>query len=188
MTRLTRHCCFNFLMFACSTLETYNRPSELCAKMRLFRIIGAAAVLLLGLTYCLLEGGHFFRFGHFFPFGLHADAIVRNADYGIPGISKVYEARLANFGITPVKVTVCDFIDDAMTHGTEVDASIEKWSLPAKRWEDIFKDAGQSSWCHPFPLGIVEAQVTTKKLWPLQSILGGEVAIAAYDVFAIGDR
>jgi hypothetical protein len=144
--------------------------------------------LLLALTYCLHEAGHFFRFGHFFPLGLHADVVVSKADYGIPGISKVYEAKLTNFGITLVKVTVCDFIDDAMMHGTEVGISIEKWSPLEKRWEDIFKDVGRSSWCHPFPLGIVEAQVTTKKLWPFQSTSGGQGAIAGYDAFAIGDR
>jgi hypothetical protein len=48
----------------------------------------------------------FFRFGHFFPLDLHADAVVSKADYGIPGISRAYNAKVTNFGITPVKVKV----------------------------------------------------------------------------------
>ena len=145
-------------------------------------------VCFLILAYCVLELVHVFRFGHFAPMGLHADVTVTKADYGIPGNSKAYEAKLTNFGIAPETVTVCDFIDDSMSHGTEVGNSIEKWDPNSKKWEDIFKDLDKSSWCRPSPLAIVKAQVTTKKLWPLQSVSGGEVAVAGYDIFAIGDK
>ncbi|HKW60942.1 MAG TPA: hypothetical protein VJN89_00230 [Candidatus Acidoferrum sp.] len=152
------------------------------------RKIGTLIVSILVSAFFLLELVHLIRFGHFLPPGLHADVLVRKADYGIPGISKTYQATLTNFGITPVRITVCDFIDDAMAHGIEVSYTLEKWDPLAKRWVDLFSDADKSSWCQPYPTGIVDGHVISKKLWPGQSISGSEGAIAAYDVFAIGDK
>jgi hypothetical protein len=68
-----------------------------------------AGVLILCVIQLQLQ--HFSRFRHFIPFGLHADVIVRNADLGIAGITKTYEAKLTNYGIFPASVTVCDFIE-----------------------------------------------------------------------------
>ena len=149
--------------------------------------IGLIAAALLVLPLSLLELGHLVRFGHFFPFGLHADLVVRKADYGIDGITKAYEAKLTNYGPTPVSVTVCDFIDDAMSHGALVGSTVEKWDPSSRRWGSIFKSE-KSAFCHPYPLGMVETHVVTKHLWPGQSISTGEEATAARDVFAIGDR
>jgi hypothetical protein len=144
-----------------------------------------AAVLLLPIS--LLQLGHLIRFGHFFPFGLHADVTVRKVDYGIEGVTKAYEARLTNYGITPAKAIACDFIDDTMSYGTLVGSQVQKWDPSANKWEDAFK-AEKSSFCRPYPLGMIETHVITKRLWFLQSISAGEEATAARDIFAIGDK
>jgi hypothetical protein len=155
--------------------------------MTLSRRIGIVAITLLVLPVGLLELGHLVRFGHFPPFGLHADVLVRKADYGIDGVTKAYEAKLTNYGITPARITACDFIDDAMSHGTIVGSTIEKWNRSAEKWQGIFK-GDKSAFCHPYPLGMIETHVITKRLWPGQSISTGEEATAARDAFAIGDK
>lgn len=143
--------------------------------------------MLVVLPVSLLELGHLVRFGHLPPLGLHADVLVRKADYGIDGITKAYEAKLTNYGITPTWITACDFIDDAMSHGTIVSSTVEKWDPSARKWESIFK-SDNSAFCHPYALGMIETHVMTKRLWPGQSISTGEEATAARDIFAIGDK
>jgi hypothetical protein len=130
----------------------------------------AGSLLLLGVS--LLEIGHLVRFGHFPPFGLHADVVIRRADYGIEGITKTYDAKLTNYGFTPARITACDFIDDTLSHGTEVGYTIEKWNTSTSKWENIFQ-SDRSAFCTPYPLGIVKAHVITKRLWPGQSISAG---------------
>ena len=133
------------------------------------------------LAFCSLELVHVFRFGHFVPLGLHADIIIRKADYGIPGISKVYEPRLSNFGVVPKTVMVCRVQEDwdSWSYVTRVANSIEKWDPISKQWQNIFGEKDKSFGC-PHP--------TAKRLWPLQSVSGGDVAVAGYDVFTIGDH
>ena len=147
------------------------------------RRIKKTALVLIGLValaYSTLEVGHLLRFGHLTPLGLHADVVIRKADYGIPGITKVYEPRLSNFGIAPKTVTVCKVLEDwdSFYYVTEISNATEKWNPSSKRWESIFGDSTVPSGCNHM----------TKRLWPLQSVSGGEVAVAGYDVFAIGDQ
>jgi hypothetical protein len=151
------------------------------------RLVGLFIVTLLVLPIGLVQLGHLARFGHFFPFGLHADVVVRRADYGIDGITKVYEAKLTNYGIGSAWITACDFIDDASSRGTLVGSQVEKWDPRTRKWEGIFK-VDKSAFCRPYPLGMVETHVITKRLWPSQSISAGEEATAARNAFAIGDK
>lgn len=138
-------------------------------------------VCFLVLACCAFELVHVFRFGHFAPLGLHADVRVRKVDYGIPGISKVYEPSLSNFGIAPETVMVCRVKEDwdSALYVIEVGNAIEKWDPKSKQWGNIFGHRGESFGC-PDP--------TAKRLWPLQSLSGGEVAAAGYDIFSIGDH
>lgn len=138
-------------------------------------------VCFLVLACCAVELAHVFRFGHFAPLGLHADVTVRKADYGIPGISKVYEPRLSNFGVAAERVMVCRVKEDwdSPSYVTEVDNAIEKWDPKSNQWGNIFGDRDKSFGC-PHP--------AAKRLWPLQSLSGGEVAVAGYDIFSIGDH
>lgn len=155
--------------------------------MRLEGKLGILLVSILGLAFAFGEIRHWRAFGHVAPLGLHADVVVRKADYGIPGISKTYEARLTNFGIAPVKITVCDFIGDDMSHGRLIASRLEKWDPAAKQWRSVFM-TGDTFSCHPSPLGMMEANVVSKELWPGQSVSAGEGAYAVFDGIAIGDK
>jgi hypothetical protein len=163
-------------------MQNWSLTLEMRRSGRIALIIGMISVL----PISLLELGHLVRFGHFFPFGLHADVVVRKADYGIDGVTKAYEAKLTNYGITPAWITACDFVDDVMSHGTLVRATVEKWDGSARKWENIFK-GDTSAFCRPYPTGMIETHVISKRLWPGQSISTGEEATAARNVFAIGD-
>ena len=145
----------------------------------------ALLVSILALAFAFVEIRHYMAFGHFAPLGLHADVLVRKADYGIPGISKTYEPRLTNFGIAPVKITVCDFTSDDSSHGTLVGSRAEKWDPVAKQWRSVLM-TGDTFSCHPSPLGMMEAHVVSKELWPGQSVSAGEGAYAVFDGIAIG--
>jgi len=66
------------------------RYRSLTLQMIVLKRIGVSAATLLIFTIGLVEMAHLVRFGHFFSFGLHADVLVRKADYGITGITKAY--------------------------------------------------------------------------------------------------
>ena len=156
--------------------------------MRLKGKLWILLVSILVLVFAIVEATHWVRFGHFAPLGLHADVLVRKADYGIPGISKVYEPRLTNFGVLPVRISVCDFVSDAFSsHGTLVGSSAEKWDPIGKQWRSLFP-VGDDSGCRPTPLSMAEAHLASKELWPGQSVSGAEGAYAAFDRLAIGDK
>jgi len=76
---------------------------------------------------------------------------------------------------------VCEVREDwdSMSCVLEVANSIEKWDPNSKKWEDIFRDVDKSSRC---------PHATATRLWPLQSVSGGEVAVAGYDIFAISEK
>jgi hypothetical protein len=118
---------------------------------------------------------------------LRADLVVTNADIGIPGISKMYEATLTNRGLLPVRVTRCNFIDDTLSPGTNVAYAVQRWDGGSKRWATVV-EWRQSEFCKPYPLGIVEANLTRSWLWPGQKLSTGEEATAARDGFNVGDR
>jgi hypothetical protein len=155
--------------------------------MKLLGKIGVLFVSIVVFAWLLVELEHWRRFGHFAPLGLHADVLVRKADYGIPGISNAYVARLTNFGIVPVRMTVCDFQSDDSSHGTLVGSRLEKWDSAGKVWRSVYR-AGDASSCHPYPLGMVETHVVSRELWPGHSVSAGEGAYAAFDGLAIGDK
>jgi hypothetical protein len=119
--------------------------------------------------------------------GLRAEVTVDNADIGIPGISKMYEARIINRGIWPVRVHYCAFVDDDNSPGTMVAYAVERWDNVSHSWTTIVSMSG-ADFCKPYPLGIVSANLTSRLLWPGQSLSTGEEATAARDGFNIGDR
>jgi len=99
------------------------------------------------------EPNHLFRYGHFAPLGLHAEIQMQKADIGIEGISKMYEAKLTNFGFLPQQVRACDFITDASAKGTMVAYAVQQWDTESRNWKTVFEDE-KSSFCRPYPLGI----------------------------------
>jgi hypothetical protein len=109
---------------------------------------------------------------------LHAECTVETADIGIPGITKLYDARLTNTGRAPVRIEVCAFVDDAGGRGDAPAFSVQKFDARSASWNTIV-DASDARACHPYPLGWVTAQLKTRWLWPGQSVLMGEEATAA---------
>jgi hypothetical protein len=148
------------------------------SKLRIFFLV-AFVTLVSGLTAL----GLLLRY----PRDLRTELHVEKADLGIPGITKVYDASITNYGRIPVRVTRCDFIDDTMTHGEDVAYAIQRWDEKAKQWKQI-RGASRKSFCHPYPLGVIRANLRTAWLWPRQSLSIGEEATAARDDLNIGDR
>jgi hypothetical protein len=109
---------------------------------------------------------------------LHAEYTVETADIGIPGITKMYDARLVNNGRAPVRIEICAFVDDAGGRGDAPAFSVQKYDEKGATWETIV-DASNARACHPYPLGWVMAQLKTRWLWPGQSVSMGEEATAA---------
>ena len=145
------------------------------------RKIGIAFVLLVValLTAVTIFGGP--------AVGLRAELKIENADIGIPGITKMYEAQLVNRSPWPIRVHYCDFLDDSMTHGEEVAYSVERWDGLAHEWRTVVAANGPD-FCKPYPLGMVKTKLTTRLLWPGQSLSTGDEATAARDGFNTGDR
>jgi hypothetical protein len=109
---------------------------------------------------------------------LHAEYTIETADIGIPGITKLYDARLANSGRAPVRIEVCAFVDDAGGRGDAPAFSVQKYDAKSATWNTVV-DASDTRACHPYPLGWVTAQLKTRWLWPGQSVSMGEEATAA---------
>jgi hypothetical protein len=119
--------------------------------------------------------------------GLRAEITVDKADIGIPGVSKMYEARIVNRASWPIRVHYCDFVDDTNSRGTMAAYTVERWDNPTSGWTTIVRMNGDD-FCKPYPLGIVSAKLKSKLLWPGQSLSTGEEATAARDGFNVGDR
>jgi hypothetical protein len=130
---------------------------------------------------------HLDRYGHLVRFGLHADLVVSKGDIGLEGITKLYEARLTNYGLLPAKVTACDFTTYASAHGTKVAYTVEQWDSRQNKWMPV--EYGEPPFCRRYPLGnISEARLFSALLWPGQSIATGKEATAARGGFQIGDH
>jgi hypothetical protein len=54
------------------------------------------------------------------------------------------------------------------------------------KWETVVV-WDKSKFCRPYPLGIVQASLRRKLLWPEQSLWTGEEATAAREGFQVGD-
>jgi hypothetical protein len=149
-------------------------------KMKLPALVASAVALVAtGISVFAVLGGP--------KEGLQAEVTVDNADIGIPGISKMYEARLINRGLWPIRVHYCAFVDDSMSPGTMVAYAVERWENTLGSWKTIVRASG-ADFCRPYPLGIVKASLKSRLLWPGQSLSTEEEATAARDGFNIGDR
>lgn len=125
-----------------------------------------------------IEVKHEYRFGHFVAPSLHADYSISRADLAIPGITKVYDATLTNFGVFPRKVRASEFVTDAMAQGTEIAFALQRWDRAAHDWRTVWEPS-KESFCQPYPLGIIEGKVTERRLWPGQNLSIGQEATAA---------
>jgi hypothetical protein len=118
------------------------------------------------------------------PFGLHADILVSPGSIGIPGITKMYSAELTNYGVFPVRVTRCEFIDDTATPGAMVLYRAERQLRPQDGWETI---ADFAKHCKPYPTGFGSTRLVERLVWPGESLGTGSEATAARDSVNKGD-
>src|SRR5215472_17274857 len=88
---------------------------------------GVFAAVLLGILFFPLGG----------PSNLHAEYSVDRADIGIPGVTKMYDARLVNFGSRPVRIEVCAYMDDASAKGQAVAFSVQRFDVRSSSWVTI---------------------------------------------------
>lgn len=139
------------------------------------------ATLLIGLAaisvFAVVESRHRIVFGHFVPLALHADVSVTKGDIGIPGITKLYDAHVTNFSIFPRRIQRCEFITDAFARGVSVGYRLQQWDKSAYCWKTVLDSS--TEYCRPYPLGIIQAQLTSKLLWPGQTLSTGEEATGA---------
>jgi hypothetical protein len=155
-------------------------------RNRVLVSIALLPLLALAGRLVLVHWCHFSIHSHGAPLGLHADVIVRNASIGIPGITKMYEATLTNYGVLPVAVTRCEFLDDTFSPGTMIAYSVERWSNSSGHWETVV-NMNSRNFCKPYPLGIVKARLATRWLWLGQTLTTGEEATAARNPIEKGD-
>lgn len=125
----------------------------------------------------VVEVRHRVKFGHFAPLTLHADVSVANVDIGIPGITKLYDAHVTNFGIFPRRIERCEFVTDAFAPGVSIGYRLQQWDLASRRWQSAMEPT--SEYCRPYPLGIMKARLISKLLWPGQTLSTGEEATGA---------
>ena len=140
-----------------------------------------AALLLLAAVLVSVSGvvefHHRLTFGHFVPLSLHADYSVAKVDIGIPGIGKMYDAHITNFGIYPRRIERCEFVTDAFAPGVSVGYRLQQWDAASHRWDTVLDAAPE--YCRPYPLGIIKARLTSKLLWPGQTLSTGGEATGA---------
>jgi hypothetical protein len=134
-------------------------------------IFGLGATLTLLLFVFVLKNSRDFSV-------LHAEYSVEKGDIGIPGITKMYDAKLVNGGRTPVRIEVCAYLDDGGGRGEAVAYSVQRFDKRGTAWATIV-DASDARACRPYPLGWVTAKLKTRWLWPGQSVSMGEEATAA---------
>jgi hypothetical protein len=123
--------------------------------------------------------------------GLRAKVEVENADIGIPGITKMYRASLVNLAPWPILVSRCEYISDAIEHGTELAYAVQKWDNSQQQWSagNLKREAGRAAYfCKPSPESIIEGRTTQNLLWPGRRLYTNSEATAANDEFHIGDR
>jgi hypothetical protein len=136
-------------------------------------LLAAVLVSVIG----VVELRHRVLLGHFTPLALHADVTVSNGDIGIPGITKLYAAHITNFGVFPRRIERCEFLTDAFAPGVSVGYHVQQLDVASGSWHTAMDSA--SEYCRPYPLGIIKARLTSKLLWPGQTLSTGQEATGA---------
>lgn len=169
-------------------LMVSNRFKMIYVRKTVFLLIALfVLVLVIG------ETNHFHRYGHLASPGLHADIVARRGDIGVKGVSTLYSARLTNYGFLPRKVLACDFATGTSYKGTVAAYDVDLWDNRLESWSPIWEDQ-KDYFCiqkihdaEPYPLGNTQAHLSTRRLWPGQSISTDEEATAARSGLERGD-
>ncbi|MBN8734372.1 MAG: hypothetical protein J0L64_27805 [Acidobacteria bacterium] len=149
-------------------------------------VVGVTVLGWMGSGWVSAHRQHYRRTGEFAPLTLSVELWAREGSIGIPGISRMYEAGVTNFGILPRRVLRCRYVDDTANAGQMVLYRVERKAASAKvPWETVvdLKDA-----CRPYPTAFGSTELVTTWLWPGEQLSTGEEATAARGPFRKGDR
>jgi len=155
-------------------------------KLRIGTRLVSAIVVVIGFWIGYIQVRHRLAYGHFAALTIHADIVVHDASIGIPGITKMYEAILTNYGVLPALVEQCSYMSDTMTPGTMVAYNIERWDPAKQVWTTMMAFA-KPTFCTPVPLSMGDTHWTRSWLWPGQSLSTEEEATGARQPFKKGD-
>jgi hypothetical protein len=146
-------------------------------------------VFLIAVAFTIHELNHFYRYGHLVPLRLHADVeITRESDLlGIPGVANGYHARLTNYSVLPIMMTVCDYWNSG-ARATMIAYIVERWDPQLRIWEFVPEWDGYGSrlFCRP-SFEMSEEHLVRRQFWPGQSIPVGWVLPAERAGFHPGD-
>jgi hypothetical protein len=159
-------------------------------QMNRIRKSGFVLIALLSLGLASYESNHFYRYGHFAPLGLHADVVVTTSDelLGVEGTGKIYEASLANYGVFPTTIVVCDYLDYASMHRTMLNYIVERREPQSNQWQYVpeWDEYGSRLFCRP-SFEVNATHLVRRQLWPGQKIRVGVGVPAQWRGFRIGD-
>lgn len=139
-------------------------------------LVAISLVCTVALSSAIHELKHFGCYGHLAPLGLHADVIVSTESnlLTVRGVANVYSARLTNYSVLPVTMTVCDYINWFGAHDTMVAHAVERWDARLNTWKGVPEWDNSRFFCRPaFEVG--ETHLIRRRLWPGQSLRVGWV-------------
>jgi hypothetical protein len=152
-------------------------------------LLAVFLVCIIALASAIHELKHFGRYGHLAPLGLHLDVIVSTESnlLTVRGVASVYNARLTNYSVLPISMTVCDYINWAGAHDTMVAYAVERWDVKSNTWKVVPQWDSSRLFCHP-AFEVVETRLIRRRLWPGQSVRVGWVMPAERGGFHRGDN
>src|SRR5258708_7777746 len=125
--------------------------------------------IIIGICISVIEVVHYRHYKHFVSYGLHADIVTEDSNIGIPGQTKLYWARVSNFGILPVNLSSCEFITDDMSPGIGYPYAVQRWNSSSNSWDTISENNGEG-FCEPTPMSKIKADLVNKRLRPGKSV------------------
>jgi hypothetical protein len=133
------------------------------SRVRRVIVVLFAAFFVLVLAVVTLQIYHHSQYGHYVPFGLHADVIAS-------GGTQLFDAHLTNFGFLPEKVERCEVVSDAGAREENVPYRLERLNRETNTWEILFEAERNS--CRPYPM-------VSRTVWPGQTLSIGPQATEA---------
>lgn len=128
----------------------------------------------------VVEVVHFHRFGHLVSLGLHADWVATESSdiLAVNGKAKIYDAKLSNFGLLPITMTVCEYTSNSV-RSIMVNYVVERRMSPTGPWELVpeWDDYGSRLFCVA-SFEITETHRAPRRIWPGRSLQVGQVVPA----------
>ena len=143
-----------------------------------------AGALLATIGY--VEFRHWYNFGHLVTYGLHVDALNRDASIAIPGQTKMYWPEISNFSFFPVRLPACRPVSDTLNPPLEYAYAVQRFDEQSKSWQTIENFTKFEFCVNPFTN---ESGLAHTYLLPGSSVevMGGS-AVGAMDPFRKNDQ